>query len=517
MPAAAAVGYGVSFARRHPMLVLLVLLAPVLVFLAPLAFIALIVAGGGASSSAAISTSDGCAPAGPLGAPVNVANVSVEGLSPSQLQIAGDIVRTVQSRPEIPRHLKSQAGIVALATSLQESTLSNPGPEDSDRDSAGPFQQRPSTGWGTYPQVRNTPLATQAFLGVAKHTDNGGLLDIPRWHTLPVTVAAQEVQASAYPSAYADDEPTARAIWNKLAGEVGTVPVSTGCVPPTAAECPPTGLAVEKGLTPDALRVVRCVDLEFGRHVYLGVGDRGNVSDHPDGKAVDVMIDRWQTGAGNAHGWKIARWVQRNAARLGVTYVIWDAKIWSVERKDEGWRVYSHPSGGSDPTLDHLDHLHVSVHGNAGGATSSGKYVLPVAPGQYILSSGFGECSDLWESCHTGQDFDTSNSADIPLRAVGDGVVAEVEHYCGSPSSCPYGNQTILKLAGESQPTEVMYAHQVRFAPGISPGSRVRAGQVIGWDGTTGNSTGDHLHFEVIQSGQQIDPMPWLRARGLKP
>ena len=78
---------------------------------------------------------------------------------------------------------------------------------------------------------------------------------------------------------------------------------------------------------------------------------------------MDIMIPGWDTPAGNREGWRIARWAQLNAARLGVTYVIFDARIWSVARASEGWRAYSHPIGSSNPTLDHLDHVHVSVEG----------------------------------------------------------------------------------------------------------------------------------------------------------
>jgi hypothetical protein len=97
----------------------------------------------------------------------------------------------------------------------------------------------------------------------------------------------------------------------------------------------------------------------------LGLGQREDnpQSDHPKGLAVDVMVPAWQTPAGNALGWQVARWVQANAAAFGVTYVIWDARIWSVQRNGEGWRAYAHPGGATDPTAMHLNHVHVSVVG----------------------------------------------------------------------------------------------------------------------------------------------------------
>ncbi|WP_157559602.1 endonuclease/exonuclease/phosphatase family protein [Nocardioides sp. Soil777] len=148
-----------------------------------------------------------------------------------------------------------------------------------------------------------------------------------------------------------------------------TTTASPACVPPTSApvpaDCAAAGGAAEAGLTPDALRVMRCVLTVFGPHTVGGLGDRPNPSDHETGRAVDIMIDRWDTAAGNEAGWAIARWVRSRASELGVTYVIFDAHIWSPDRDAEGWRTYSHPTGVSSPTLDHLDHVHVSVHGHA--------------------------------------------------------------------------------------------------------------------------------------------------------
>jgi endonuclease/exonuclease/phosphatase (EEP) superfamily protein YafD len=140
-----------------------------------------------------------------------------------------------------------------------------------------------------------------------------------------------------------------------------------GCPPAGASgvpiTCPASGGTAEAGLTADALRVMRCVLTVFGPHPVGGVGSRPNPSDHPSGRAVDVMIPDWNTPAGKAEGWRIARWAQANAAALNITYVIFDARIWSTAHAEEGWRPYSHPTGASNPTLDHLDHVHISVIG----------------------------------------------------------------------------------------------------------------------------------------------------------
>jgi peptidoglycan hydrolase-like protein with peptidoglycan-binding domain len=98
--------------------------------------------------------------------------------------------------------------VIALATAMQESTLINV--DYGDRDSLGLFQQRPSQGWGTEAQVSDPVLASKAFYAVATHTSNPGLLDISGWQSMTVTQAAQAVQRSAYPDAYAKWETLAR-------------------------------------------------------------------------------------------------------------------------------------------------------------------------------------------------------------------------------------------------------------------------------------------------------------------
>jgi cell wall-associated NlpC family hydrolase len=96
--------------------------------------------------------------------------------------------------------------IIALATASQESDLVNL--DHGDRDSVGLFQQRPSQGWGTKQQIMDPAYATNKFLS--------RLVQVPDWSTLPLTVAAQEVQRSAFPEAYAKWEPRATALVEDL-------------------------------------------------------------------------------------------------------------------------------------------------------------------------------------------------------------------------------------------------------------------------------------------------------------
>jgi len=96
--------------------------------------------------------------------------------------------------------MDERAAVVAIATSLQESKLENLGHlgDLNDHDSLGLFQQRPSVGWGTPEQVTDPGYATGAFLS--------GLKNVDGWRDMPLTDAAQAVQVSAYPFAYAQWE-----------------------------------------------------------------------------------------------------------------------------------------------------------------------------------------------------------------------------------------------------------------------------------------------------------------------
>ncbi|MFD6564055.1 hypothetical protein [Micromonospora profundi] len=96
--------------------------------------------------------------------------------------------------------MPERAAVISIGTSLQESKLENLGHlgERNDHDSQGLFQQRPSSGWGTPEQITDPDYSTTAFLK--------GLKQVDGWQDMPLTVAAQTVQVSAYPDAYAQWE-----------------------------------------------------------------------------------------------------------------------------------------------------------------------------------------------------------------------------------------------------------------------------------------------------------------------
>ncbi len=114
------------------------------------------------------------------------------------------------------------------------------------------------------------------------------------------------------------------------------------------------------------------------------------------------------------------------------------------------------------------------------------------------LSSGFGMRRHPvlgYNKMHKGVDFAAPTGT--PIYAAGDGVV----EYASRFSS--YGNYVRIRHNGQ---LKTAYAHMHKFGKGISKGVRVKQGQIIGYVGTTGRSTGPHLHYEVISNGQQTNP-----------
>jgi murein DD-endopeptidase MepM/ murein hydrolase activator NlpD len=97
---------------------------------------------------------------------------------------------------------------------------------------------------------------------------------------------------------------------------------------------------------------------------------------------------------------------------------------------------------------------------------------------------------------HTGVDWAAPRGT--PIIAAGDGVVIKAGWDKGG-----YGNQTLIQ---HPNGYVTSYNHQSAIAKGVKEGARVRQGQVIGWVGTTGQSTGPHLHYEVIVNGNKVDP-----------
>ena len=113
------------------------------------------------------------------------------------------------------------------------------------------------------------------------------------------------------------------------------------------------------------------------------------------------------------------------------------------------------------------------------------------------LSSAFGMRKhpiDGYNKMHRGTDF--AAPMGTPIMASGSGVITRAR-WCGGGGNC-------VKIKHNST-YETIYAHMKNFARGIKEGSRVKQGQIIGYVGSTGNSTGPHLHYEVVVNGKKIN------------
>ena len=132
------------------------------------------------------------------------------------------------------------------------------------------------------------------------------------------------------------------------------------------------------------------------------------------------------------------------------------------------------------------------------------RWILPVSG--YHLTNTFGLSRSYYASYHTGLDFACASGT--PIHAIADGVITSFE-YDGS-----YGNKTVMTL---DDGTEIWYGHQTSFAS-LSIGEEVRQGDVIGYVGSTGNSTGPHVHIEVRPgAGDPVDPFPAFTVHGVTP
>lgn len=142
-----------------------------------------------------------------------------------------------------------------------------------------------------------------------------------------------------------------------------------------------------------------------------------------------------------------------------------------------------------DGTIDYFDER----------GRSARRFLLrnPIPSGQF--TSGFGNRRHPilgYVRAHTGVDWAAPRGTAI--IASGDGIVEQAGWNGG------YGRQTVIRHANGYQTT---FNHQNKIADGVVPGARVRQGQIIGYVGSTGLSTGNHLHYELIVNGTKVDPM----------
>ncbi|WP_079163655.1 heavy metal transporter [Streptomyces parvulus] len=236
------------------------------------------------------------------------------------------------------RKLPERAVTIALATALQESTLRNL--DHGDRDSLGLFQQRPSQGWGKPAEIMDPAYSAGLFYD--------HLVEIPGYQDLELTDAAQRVQRSAFPHAYAKHEPDATLLAAALTGRSAATLTCDGR----------PGAAREKG--PEAVRAALVRD--FGRAVFQpAAATAGGTSAEPstapgagavdgDGRTVTLPV---AGGAGadggedpHRRGWQLAHWAVANASSLHVERVSYAGRTWTAGNTDSKWTPMG--SGGAE-------------------------------------------------------------------------------------------------------------------------------------------------------------------------
>nr|WP_251153859.1 M23 family metallopeptidase [Cellulosimicrobium sp. Marseille-Q4280] len=223
------------------------------------------------------------------------------------------------------------------------------------------------------------------------------------------------------------------------------------------------------------------------------------------------MVPDYKSSAGVATGDTWAAWLIEHHTELGINYVIWNVKIWVASSADAGWQPYTHPSGATDDTNAHKDHVHVSVHGNAGtgfapGGDVVGGWAFPAKAGAVVTSSyspsRFHPTLGIWRP-HNGTDF--ASAVGDPIYAAAGGTVKSVTRMHFSA-----GNWVVISHGGG---VETGYMHMSRID--VAEGQVVQAGQLIGAAGATGGVSGPHLHFEVKVNGLYTDPVPFLQQKGV--
>ncbi|MFD5429930.1 hypothetical protein [Streptomyces sp. NPDC127084] len=228
------------------------------------------------------------------------------------------------------RGLPERAVTIALATAMQESMLLNI--SYGDRDSIGLFQQRPSMGWGTTRQILDPVYSAGKFY---EH-----LADVPGYSRLPLTEAAQRVQRSGHPHAYAKHEQEAAAL---AAALTGRAPAALTC---TTGQQPGAG---------DPAKVRAELIRAFGDGVLPVAAGSGRAgAPRTAGSGAELRLPVIMTSGGGAkaaaktrRGWELAHWAVAQADALRIAEVSYGDRVWVAGEAYEGWQRVGRAAGGA--------------------------------------------------------------------------------------------------------------------------------------------------------------------------
>ncbi|MEI5035271.1 hypothetical protein N7925_11145 [Streptomyces sp. CA-278952] len=236
-----------------------------------------------------------------------------DGTQRYEMSLAQAVNAATISAVGTTRGMPERAVTIALATALQESTLRNI--DYGDRDSVGLFQQRPSQGWGTVEQIMDPVYSSEKFYE--------GLAEVPGYSRLPLTVAAQRVQRSGFPQAYAKHEPDAALL---AAALTGRRPASLNCTPSTATADGPG----------DAARVRTELVRAFGKDVLPGAVAAGASAASTVSVPVPAASARSEDKGAPQRGWELAHWAVAQSEALRIERVSYADRVWDA---GSGWRT----------------------------------------------------------------------------------------------------------------------------------------------------------------------------------
>lgn len=368
-------------------------------------------------------------------------------------------------------------------------------------DSRGLFQQRANGAWGSHADRMNAATSATNFFKV--------LRTIPGRDIMLPTLVAHAVQRNADPYHYER--------WWERAGLV--VEALAGVEPVGGMRAPNEGGEDQSryglGAVQDVTRTVaNTLGPEFGFKTIGGyrASNSRDPEGHPSGWALDFMTN--DIPDGRATGQRLANYLTANAKSVGLKYVIWEQRVWSLAREDEGWRPMEDRGSA---TQNHMDHVHLSLDpaaegvmpasGCQAGATHQQGSTGWTRPSDGPLGSPYGwRVHPVYHTRkhHYGQDMGPGCNA--PIWTVKDGLVITAGRSGGFGHliEVDHGNGVVSR-----------YGHMYSDGVLARVGDQVTSGQQVGRIGSDGVSTGCHLHFEVRINGQNVDPMAFLRQNGV--
>lgn len=279
----------------------------------------------------------------------------------------------------------------------------------------------------------------------------------------------------------------------------------------------------QEGLKPHTLEYAKHIGQKFGLATIGGYRPEDPYPDHPSGYALDIMVTKKETGDA------IAQYFIDNESAFAPIYMIWYQ------------RYYNFPNGGrsptgqwgamedrGDPTQNHMDHVHILFKDTPGdgnwsdsdtnscdveeSSSGTGDWAMPVCGA--TTSSGYG-----WRihpiygvpKFHAGEDIPIPAGQDIKAAKGGTVKFAAYDSGCGN----------FVVIAHEDVNMMSGYCHMLDNSTTVKVGDKVNTGDVIGKVGSTGASTGAHLHFQINDMitdqwwEHTVNPREFLEEKGV--